>query len=188
MKKSKAWKILIIVLLVIAVILSPVILLVLGLLGWASISIIGTWLFTPNPAKPEVTYGEFPFVIVYEIDGEVVTVSDVYVCQYDGIGANEGVGKYREWKGYIKSTGEEQLVLHQDGNLSLACAVGSPKYYMSDPSMADDEYTPYIYYIESPNEFGGTSSGVLDIEPLLEQYKIKLISWQLSDPIENSFG
>lgn len=58
---------------------------------------------------------------------------------------------------------------------------------MSDPSMPAQEYTPKIFYIISPDEFGGTSSGTMDIEPILEQYKIKLISWKLSEPITNSF-
>lgn len=187
-KIGKPLIIIVVVVLVVIIALSPMILLMSGLLYWAAASIIGTWLFTPNPPKPEVTYGEFPFEIVYEIDGEIVTVSDVYVCEYDGIGANEGTGKHRTWKGYFKSTGEETLVLLQDGNLTLACAVGSPEYYMSDPCRSEVvSYDPYIYYIISPNEFGGTSSGVMDIEPLLEQYKIKLISWKLSEPIPNSF-
>lgn len=187
MTKFKTLKPLKIIVLVVIIALSPVIYLLLGLGGWATTSIIGTWLFTPNPPKPEITYGEFPFEIVYEIDGEITTINDVYVCQYDGIGANEGSGKYRVWKSYIKSTGEENLILVEDGNLKLACSLGGPKYYMSDPSMPTQEYTPKIFYIISPDEFGGTSSGIMDIEPILEQYKIKLISWKLSEPITNSF-
>lgn len=187
MTKFKTPKRIMIIALVFIIVLSPVILLLLGLLGWATISIIGTWLFTPNPPTPEITYGEFPFEIVYEIDGEIITINDIYVCQYDGIGANEGYGKHREWKGYIKSTGEKDLILLEDGNLKLACSLGGPKYYMSDPSIPTQEFTPKIFYIISPNEFGGTSSGVMDIEPILEQYKIKLISWKLSEPIPNSF-
>lgn len=107
---------------VVIIALIPVILLLLGLSGWAFTSIIGTWLFIPNPPEPEITYCEFPFEIVYEIDGEIITINDVYVCQYDGIGANEGSGKYRVWKSYIKSTGEENLILFKDGNLTLACS------------------------------------------------------------------
>ena len=185
--KFKISKPLMMIVLVVIIALSPVILLLLGLLGWATASIIGTWLFTPNPPKPQVTYGEFPFEVVYEIDGEIITINDVYVCEYVGIGANAGYGKHRTWKGYIKSTGEENLILLEDGSLKLACSLGGPKYYMSDPSMPTQEYAPKIFYIISPDEFGGTSSGVMDIEPILEQYKITLVSWKLSEPIPNSF-
>lgn len=138
-------------------------------------------------SKPQIKEGEFPFEIVYEIDGETVTINDVYVCEFAGFGWNEGVGKHRNWKGYFKSTGEEKFVLLQDGNLKLAVAVGYPEYYMSDPTVHGIEYEPYIYYVISPDDLGGTTSGVADIEPILEQYKIKLIRWNLSEPIENSF-
>lgn len=155
-------------------------------LPWLMIA-LGTYV-SPNPPKPEITYAEFPFEVVYEIDGEIVTVNDIYVCEYDGIGMNEGVGKYRKWKGYIKSSGKEELILLEDGDLKLACSVGYPEYYMGDPSKLNpEEYTPYMYYIKS-NSFGGISSGVMDIEPILEQYRLKLISWKLSKPIQNSFN
>ena len=146
------------------------------------------WLFSPNPPKPEITYAEFPFEIVYEIHGETVTVQDVYVCEYVGIGFDKGRGKHREWKDYIKSSGEEDLILVEDGSLKLACYVGFPEYYMSDPETYDYEYTPFIGYIIHPNEYGGTSYGGLDAEPSLNQYDLKLISWKLSEPIENSFN
>ncbi len=156
------------------------------ILPWALIG-LGIML-EPNPPEPAIKYAEFPFEVVYEIDDEIVTVNDIYVCEYDGIGMNEGVGKYRKWKGYIKSSGKEELILLEDGDLKLACSVGYPEYYMGDPSKLNpEEYTPYMYYIKS-NSFGGISSGVMDIEPILEQYRLKLISWKLSKPIQNSFN
>ena len=139
-----------------------------------------------NVPEPQIKEGEFPFEMVYEIDGETITVNDIYVCEFDGFDWNKGVGKHRKWKGYIKSSGTEVLILLEDGDLKFAVSVGSPEYYMSDPTCPYSENTPSIFYIE-PNEFGGITSGVLDIEPLLEQYKLKLISWKFSEPIENSF-
>ena len=139
-----------------------------------------------NSPEPQIKEGEFPFEIVYEIDGETVTVNDIYICEFDGFDWNEGVGKHRKWKGYIKSSGEEELILFEDSNLKFAVSVGSPEYYMSDPNCSYSENTPSIYYIK-PNEFGGVSSGVEGIEPLLEQYKLKLVSWNFSKPIQNSF-
>lgn len=172
--------------LIIITILIPIILL-FSLFIWSTSSIIGIWFSTPTPHKPEITYGEFPFEIVYKLDNKTITINDVYVCEYTGIGADKGSGKHRTWKGYFKSTGEDKLILYQNENLTFACAVGYPEYYMSDPSILNYEYTPYIYYVISPNEYGGTSSGVMDIEPLLQQYKISLVSWKLSKPIQNSF-
>ena len=186
MPKLKIAKPVTIIVLVAVIAISPVIVLFsLNAFAWTSIFVVGE--LSPNPPKPEVTYAEFPFEIVYELDGTEITVNDVYVCEFDGFSWNEGVGKHRQWKGYLKSSGEEDLILLEDGNLKLACSLGGPLYYMGEPSMSMDEYTPYIFYIIHPDEFGGTTSGVGDIEPLLEQYKIKLVSWKLSDPIENSF-
>ena len=136
--------------------------------------------------EPQIKEGEFPFEIVYEIDGEIITVNDVYVCEFDGYDWNEGSGKHRKWKGYIKSSGSEELILLEDGDLKFAVSVGSPEYYMGDPSCQWPENTPSIYYIK-PNEFGGNTSGSSGIEPLLEQYRLKLISWEFSVPIQNSF-
>ena len=139
-----------------------------------------------NVPEPQIKEGEFPFEIVYEIDGKIITVNDVYVCEFDGFVWNKGIGKHRRWKGYLKRSGTEELVLLEDGDLKFAVSVGSPEYYMSDPDCAYSDNTPTIYYIKS-NEFGGTTSGTLDIEPLLEQYKLKLISWEFSEPIQNLF-
>ncbi len=139
-----------------------------------------------NIPEPQIKEKEFPFEIVYEIDGEPVTINDVYVCEFDGFDWNEGVGKHRKWKGYIKSSGEEELIIFEDDDLKFAVSIGSPEYYMNDPDCSYSENIPSIYYIKS-NEFDGGSSGIMEIESLLEQYKLKLICWNLPEPIQNSF-
>lgn len=137
--------------------------------------------------SPQITEAEFPFEIVYEIDGETVTVSDVYVCEFDGIEWNENAGKHRQWKGYVKSTGDNDLVLAEDGNVKVVCDLGAPAYYMDDPSMeAAGEVVPTVYCVTTFAS-GGVSSVTLDDTTLLEQYRIKLVSWSFSLPIENSF-
>ena len=137
--------------------------------------------------KPQITEAEFPFTIVYELDGRVITINDAFVCEYDGVGWNENQGRHMQWKGYVKSTGKDYVFLLEDGNLKLACKVGTAAYYMGDPSMANaEEFTPSIYYIRT-FESGGVSSGTAGIESILEEYKIKLISWELSKPVANSF-
>lgn len=133
-----------------------------------------------------VKYGEFPFELTYKLDGETITINDVYVCEYAGVDWNEGVGAHRNWKGYIKSTGDEDLVLVRDGNFLLCCYVGHAEYYMGDDEdyLAENFY-PRLYYIYNLNERLTESGGVT--EEIKEKYKIEIISWELSDPIENSF-
>lgn len=55
-------------------------------------------LLTPNPPEPQITYGEFLFKLECEINGDKKTVEDTVMREYDGIGWNEGSGKYRKWK------------------------------------------------------------------------------------------
>ena len=40
----------------------------------------------PDPAKPSITHAEFPFTLVYTIDGKKVTYKDVVIGEYTGIG------------------------------------------------------------------------------------------------------
>lgn len=46
-------------------------------------SVLGEMLFD-RPSKPEVTYGEFPFELVYEYNGEQFTINETIVCEYEG--------------------------------------------------------------------------------------------------------
>ena len=60
--------------------------------------------------RPEITYGEFPFTLTYELDGEIKTIEDTIICEFDGFEAIGESGKYRKWKTYLKS-GNERLTL-----------------------------------------------------------------------------
>ena len=136
---------------------------------------------------PAITQAEFPFEIVYEKGGEITTASEVYVCEFEGIEWNENVGKHRQWKGYVKSTGASTLVLYEEGNVKLTCSLGSPAYYMSDPlAPAVDEIIPTIQRVETLAS-GGVSAMTLSAEQLSEQYDSRLISWAFSAPIENTY-
>ena len=107
----------------------------------------------PNPPSPTVTYGEFPFELVYEIDGEVVAVKDTYVCEFDGFGANTGVGKYRKWNGYIKGTGETSILICEDDISLIYCSVGDAEYYMDDERYPTQlPLTPRIYDVLKDSE------------------------------------
>ena len=147
----------------------------------------GLWL-SPDPPKPQTTYGEFAFELVYTIDGEVHTINDAVVCEYDGIAVDEGVGKHNKWKGYLKSSGKEELVLYEEGGKRITCAVGSPEFYMNEPGYYDvyeeHEVVPRLFLYEEHGEI--TSSCVLSDAEALE-YGIVLVSWHFSEPISNKY-
>jgi hypothetical protein len=131
--------------------------------------------------KPTVTEGAFPFSITYELDGEQVTISDVYNVHYD---RNER--KYRVYLGETGNSGEEKTVytLKKDNNgrielwtyLYADYLMGDPQYDYFD----DSDFEPKIYYFNSEeHEFH-------DEETLAAQ-GVKLIGFTYPTPIENSF-
>ena len=143
------------------------------------------------PEEPKFKYGEFPFELVYEIDGEIITVNDVYVCEYDGISADTGSGKYREWKGYIKGTGQGTIFIKDIDNKKICCSVGAADIYMGDcePYYEGGEIPvnePIIYSIE--NYANGSRLSHIFSEADMEKYGIRIISYNFTPPITNSFG
>lgn len=158
----------------------------------------GTYL--PNPLKPEITYGEFPFKLVYEINGKKKVIEDSLICEYDGIGINEGQGKYRKWKDHLASGKKELLLLKVNNPVGFGSGgkivtreiyynTGSAGYYMGDLGEGE-EYDNNILvacYFEKYAD-GSTSDGAISQGELLNKYHIKLISWDYTKPIKNKFS
>jgi len=158
----------------------------------------------PNPPKPKIKYGEFPFKLVYEKDGEEITVEDTLICEFDGFEANAAAGKYRNWKSRLAS-GNEKILFHYDENTesvwSSEKALTQEIYYKTEAAwylmgdFEEDDVEFYDYKPSFPNasasesyERGVTSpGGVLKADLLLSRFGIKLISWEIAPPIENSF-
>ena len=92
--------------------------------------------------RPEVKEGEFNFSVTHEINGEIKTISGVYVCEYDGIDRVLDGVDHREWKGYIKDgTTEEQIKLAtaEDGGVVELNLHFAPEYFMGESYGDDDE-------------------------------------------------
>ena len=92
--------------------LLPTIILAVSILATVVYSVISSIAF-----KPTVTEGEFPFSITYELDGERVTIDDVYKVHYV---RNDGYAdtKSRVYAGELKSSGEDDTLytLKKDEN------------------------------------------------------------------------
>ena len=138
--------------------------------------------------RPEIKKGEFDFSITYELDGEVKTISGVYVCEFDGIDFVLDGGFHRVWEGYIKDdTTEEaiQLKIAADGgevdlNLGL-----DPDTFMGDPHW--DGYEPFAPWISVKVV---TDEGMYfenDETIIAETYGAKIISYDYDEPIQNTF-
>jgi hypothetical protein len=154
--------------------------------------------FGSNPPKPEITYGEFPFKLTYELDGETKVIEDSVICEFDGFYSLGSAGKYRKWKTSLKS-GNERLTLldlrpleeiNEFGQtmLEMFFSYGSGEYYMGDEQRYNrkPEIRDYVEY-EYRNTDGTTGGSSYKADVAYEKYKIKLISWEASEPIQNSF-
>ncbi len=146
---------------------------------------------------PEITYGEFPCVLTYEVDGEVKTIKDTIICEFDGIETVHGTEKRRKWKTYLKSGNESMVLLDVSSRnekdifgctpLEFFFSYGDAEYYMGDifnqsiPGIS--EAIEYKYRDENGN--------ICESEYLyivaMEEYKLRLISWEVAPPIKNYF-
>ncbi|WP_236290659.1 hypothetical protein [Paenibacillus allorhizoplanae] len=143
----------------------------------------------PNPPRPEITYGEFPFRLEYEINGERKVIQDTLICEFDGFGADEANGKYRKWKDRLASGNQRITLLKVDQTKEIYYSPGSPDYYMGD--LKDTEgYRhgfPNALLIER-RDGKFTSNRLIRADELLNKYHINLISWNPSPPIKNNFS
>ena len=128
-------------------------------------------------------FAEFPFKLVYKIDGQQKVINDTLICKYDGIGMNEGQGKYRQWKSQLAS-GNKDIILKQLNNKTqIIYIVGSPEDYMGDSENFHSEDIDFRSAILK-QEFD--VSGI-DSKTLKKMYNISIISFKISEPIKNQF-
>lgn len=163
------------------------IVLYITVLPWLMI-FIGSF-FLPSPPRPEVTYGEFPFRLEYEINGKRKVIQDTLICEYDGIGVDEGRGKYREWKERLASGNHNIMLLKVNDTKEIYYYPGSAKYYMGDmkEGVTYTQSFPNARYFEKYTD-GSTRDGIILADELLTKYNIKLISWEYTPPIKNNFS
>ncbi len=146
-------------------------------------------MFEPNPLEPIITYGEFPFELVYSIKGETITVQDTIICEYDGVGFSGSVGKYRKWNMHLKSdVNKTELVLIEDDEIKVCCTIGSAEHYMGEENHKIlSAFTPRVF-IKTKATSGKYYETASDALRVINDYDVKLISWKFSDPIENTFN
>lgn len=154
---------------------------------WPWISLLAGIHSLPNPTRPSITYGEFPFRLEYELNGTRMVIEDIIICEFDGFGTDEGRGKYRKWKQRLASGSKNIVLLKVDETKEVEFSPGSAEYYMGDSDRGENDSSfPNAIVISRDGRFT-TESGIR-AEQLLEQYKIKLLSWNASQPITNNFS
>lgn len=157
----------------------PTIILIAAILASATYMVISS-----IAKKPTTTEGEFLFSITYELDGETVTINDVYRARFV---KNDGFAntKSRMYVGEIGNRGENNTIyiLKEDENTCVELRTNFyPDYLMGDPEydyFDEEAFEPQIYYYDAEEQ------EYSDEETLLAQ-GIKLIGFEYPTPIENS--
>ncbi|MBQ5761643.1 MAG: hypothetical protein IIW02_02370 [Clostridia bacterium] len=157
----------------------PTIILIAAILASATYMVISS-----IAKKPTTTEGEFLFSITYELDGETVTINDVYRARFV---KNDGFAntKSRMYVGEIGNRGENNTIyiLKEDENTCVELRTNFyPDYLMGDPEydyFDEKAFEPQIYYYDAEEQ------EYSDEETLLAQ-GIKLIGFEYPTPIENS--
>lgn len=143
-----------------------------------------------SPAEPVVEYGEFPFTLVYEVDGKVKKIEDTLICEYEGIDITMQ-GKRLKWKEYYLKNGD-LLVIHKvSENEGIYYYPGSVYYFMGDKSakrVSNEEKTfSAIAYNKETDSGHIYIRHSIDAKELYEKYRIKILSFECAQPIENLF-
>ena len=133
--------------------------------------------------EPGITYAEFPLELTYEINGEPVSVNEVYVAKYRGRNVSTG----DVWDGYIQRTGEEGIVLFEDGDCKILCELGNVDFYTGKYTFENDSINPLVYLQEEKDGFlffKETDYRLLTEEELYKEFGIRIISWTTSAPLK----
>jgi len=185
------------------------IILIKFILPW--LGILVNFILMPNSPKPDIKYGEFDFTLQYEINGEIKTIEDTAICEFDGFGQRSTAGQDRKWKTYLKSGNDKAFqednehgalyipmldvsdrnIMDESGCkvLSLFFIGGTGHYYMGDDeSINSREAQDFndVYYVYQKQD-GTTGHNTFGADVAFEKIGVRLVDWEVEEPIENEF-
>ncbi|MDR2569292.1 MAG: hypothetical protein LBD23_03200 [Oscillospiraceae bacterium] len=154
---------------------------------------------SPAPPIPEITYGEFPFRLEYEMDGEHYIIEDTLIAEFNrSIEGNATTWARRIWDSKLESGNElRTYVLKEMTNVWITFHPGFAEYYMGDPHGGNVEtqnssrlFQPQIVIrtVDTNGRVNLNSIWIEDAHEILEKHGILLVSWNLAEPIINSFS
>ena len=129
-----------------------------------------------------IKHGEFPFELIYEYNGKEITIKDTIICDYNGSSFALDGGNYRNWTCVIKNNNYYGRYIIDENIRDLYIQIPlEADYYMGAPNVNNEIAKPYIYYIDD-------STGTVYYEQdLFNVVGAKIISWNPSEPIQNTF-
>ena len=138
--------------------------------------------------KPTVTEGRFNFTVVYEVNGETVTLTDVYVCRYAGTEWSLDGGSHRSWEDFFEngSLGDGLLTVAttDEGHAIHLVINNRPEYFMSDPTYYGT--IPPDIHMRITCTDGESLSCVYDEEEIAS-HGVRLLGYEYDEPIANEY-
>ena len=178
---------------IVVVILSGIVVVLLLCIPWL-VLMIGGYL-SANPPAPQATHGEFPFRLEYEIYGERFIVEDTLICDFAGFGFSTGKGeKFRKWKTQLESGNNRITLLKADGIEIFFFPVKTDSslggFFMGDnrkyhPGNENSTFPNALYTTDFDNK--QVNAYIISAEDMWERYNLRLISWEITPPIQNTF-
>jgi len=153
------------------------------------------------PSEPEITYGEFPFRLEYEIDGERFVIEDIVIAEFEGsFRGNVTTRPSRRWSTTLShserwenlSVGTRYtFLLKEFGDVRITFQPGEARYFLGDLTIAGGVPVvgdgPRVVIRNRNHTPRYTRVRVEDAHELLAEHDITLISWEYTLPIENVF-
>ena len=133
---------------------------------------------------PAITEQDFHYSVTYQLDGETKTLDGVYRFNFSHTGSGSSpLERYYEGT-YLTKTSEYHpaayTIAEKDGLELCIVTIFSDRYLMNDADGVTIVYDPYLAVMDN--------EGIeYTEEEYLEKFDAELISWQLPEPVENSF-
>jgi len=146
-------------------------------------------LIIPSPPLPIVRYGEFPFRIDYEINGEQKYIEDTLVIQFSGVTRSLGIDSRLRWNREIRGNSSEESVFlwETEDGVRLYHELERSDVLMGERSI-DDSLANRILAIKSVSSIrNGNQIGNIDEETLLKYHGVRIKEFEISSPIDNNF-
>ena len=150
-----------------------------------------------HETSPRIKEGQFNFSVTYEMDGEIETITGVYIAKFVKIGQSYDCA-YRVWDGYVdteevRNRLEEdctfmKLKTTQDGDIYLDFNL-YPNYFLAEPGyeqIKGNEPDLYICYTDEVVE-EKLVYREYDPEVLFDNYRVRVVSFEYDEPIENVY-
>jgi len=164
--------------------------------GWPTIYI------RPSLPSPNITYGEFPFRVEYNLDGELHIIEDTIIAEFSHV-IRRGMKTpdRRVWRTSLASGDEmginnDQFLLLQDGELTIRFSPALGSCFMGDTGGGDSiaisnaRGTGFVIRYRNDCDCSRISVNRYSIDEAAEPLRdhgIELISWDIAEPITNSF-